>query len=169
MLVADFVPRHPVLAQRCAASVGDRPCLVCCCVPGAHLLLQVHTCPEALAYFGRLLDHLQSVCQLEQVLCWRQLQQFLDLFARLQPEAVARSVMHLAIAGGSHCCLRRSSGCLSGALLQTEESVLQLCSTVACSTALSARQMCSCSPKLVHGLSQPWPLTLQMVPDVHVL
>lgn len=156
-----------MLAQRCVQSLGGCLWLVCCCVPDAHSLLQVHTCPEALAYYGRLLDHLQTVCQLEQVSSWRQLQQFLDLFARLQPEAVARSVMHLAIAGGPHCCPQRSLMCLSVVLLQPEESVLQTCSSIACSTALSACWMCSCSPWLVHGLFCTWPL--QTVPEVHVV
>ena len=131
------------------------------------MLLQVHTCPEALAYFGRLLDRLQSVCQLEQVSSWRQLQQFLDLFARLQPEAVARSVMHLAVAGGPSCCLRRSSVCLSVALLRPEKSVLHMCSTVAACAGLSGCYMRSCSTWLVPGLSCTW--LLQIVPEVHML
>ena len=61
--------------------------------------MQGLTAAESWAHYEKLLKDLLMVCQLPSIKHWPQLQEFLLLFAKQMPGAIARSAMHMAVSG----------------------------------------------------------------------
>ena len=62
--------------------------------------MQVLSAAQSQAHYEKLLRDLLMVCQLSSIKHWPQLQEFLLLFAKQAPGAIARSAMHMVVSGG---------------------------------------------------------------------
>lgn len=61
--------------------------------------MQVLSVTQSQAHYEKLLRDLLMVCQLSGIKHWPQLHEFLLLFAKQAPGAIARSAMHMVVSG----------------------------------------------------------------------